>query len=35
MNGEVSVAIQRYATGDATAEEALRDAAEEIRANLD
>jgi lactose/L-arabinose transport system substrate-binding protein len=35
MNGAVSVAIQRYATGDATAEEALRDAAEEIRANLD
>lgn len=35
MNGAVSVAIQRYATGDASAEDALRDAAEEIRANLD
>jgi lactose/L-arabinose transport system substrate-binding protein len=35
MNGAVSVAIQRYASGDATAENALRDAAEEIRANLD
>lgn len=35
MNDAVSVAIQRYALGDATAEEALREAAEEIRANLD
>ena len=35
INGAVSVAIQRFASGDATAEEALRAAAEEIRANLD
>lgn len=34
MNGSVSVAIQRYATGEATAEEALTEAAAEIRANL-
>ena len=34
MNGAVSVAIQRYATGQATAEEALKAAAEEIRANI-
>jgi lactose/L-arabinose transport system substrate-binding protein len=35
MNGSVSVAIQRYATGEATAEEALQEAAAEIRANLE
>lgn len=34
MNGSVNVAIQRYASGEATAEEALKAAAEEIRANL-
>jgi lactose/L-arabinose transport system substrate-binding protein len=35
MNGAVSLAIQRYASGDASAEDALRDAADEIRANLE
>lgn len=35
MNGSVSVAIQRYATGAATAEEALKEAAAEIRAALE
>lgn len=35
MNGSVSVAIQRYATGGATAEEALKTAAAEIRAALE
>ena len=35
MNGVVSLAIQRYATGDVSAEEALSQAAEEIRANLE
>jgi lactose/L-arabinose transport system substrate-binding protein len=35
MNGAVSVAIQRYATGEATAEQALQEAAAEIRANLE
>jgi lactose/L-arabinose transport system substrate-binding protein len=35
INGVVSVAIQRYAAGDASAEQALRDAAAEIRANLE
>lgn len=35
INGSVSVAIQRYASGDASAEDALRAAAREIRANLD
>jgi len=35
MNGAVSVAIQRYATGEATAEVALQAAADEIRANLE
>lgn len=35
MNGSVSVAIQLYATGEATAEEALQAAADEIRANLE
>lgn len=34
MNSAVATAIQRYAAGEATAEEALREAAEEIRANL-
>jgi lactose/L-arabinose transport system substrate-binding protein len=34
MNGAIATAIQRYAAGEATAEEALREAAEEIRANL-
>jgi len=35
MNGSVSVAIQLYATGEMTAEEALREAAAEIRAGLE
>jgi lactose/L-arabinose transport system substrate-binding protein len=35
MNGAVSVAIQRYATGGATAEEALKAAAAEIRAAIE
>jgi lactose/L-arabinose transport system substrate-binding protein len=35
MNGVVSVAIQRYAAGEVTAEQALQEAAEEIRANAD
>ncbi|MFQ5873410.1 MAG: ABC transporter substrate-binding protein [Dehalococcoidia bacterium] len=35
MNGSVSVAIQLYATGEATAEEALKEAAAEIRAGLE
>lgn len=35
MNGVVQVAIQRFAAGDATAEQALSEAAAEIRANLD
>lgn len=34
MNGAVATAIQRYAAGEATAEEALKAAAEEIRANV-
>jgi lactose/L-arabinose transport system substrate-binding protein len=35
VNGAVSVAIQRYASGDATAADALQAAAREVRANLD
>jgi ABC-type glycerol-3-phosphate transport system substrate-binding protein len=35
MNGSVSTAIQNYATGEMSAEEALQQAAEEIRANLE
>ncbi len=35
MNSSVSVAIQRYATGEATAEDALGEAAAEIRAALE
>jgi len=35
MNGSVSLAIQRYATGEVSAEEALQDAAAEIRAALE
>jgi len=35
MNGSVSVAIQKYATGQASAADALRVAAEEIRAAID
>jgi hypothetical protein len=35
MNGIVSTAIQLYATGEISAEEALKDAAAEIRANLE
>jgi len=35
MNGSVSFAIQQYAAGEATAEEALQMAADEIRANLE
>ncbi len=35
MNGAVSLAIQRYATGQATAEEALKAAADEVRATLE
>jgi len=35
MNGSVGLAIQLYATGEATAEEALQAAADEIRANLE
>lgn len=35
MNAAVALAIQRYATGQATAEEALRAAADEVRANLE
>ncbi len=35
MHGIVGVAVQRYGTGDASAEDALREAAEEIRANLE
>ncbi|HML20231.1 MAG TPA: sugar ABC transporter substrate-binding protein [Aggregatilinea sp.] len=35
MNETVSVAIQRYATGELSAEEALQEAAEEIRFNIE
>ncbi len=35
MNGAVSVAIQRYATGEVSEEQALKEAAAEIRANLE
>jgi ABC-type glycerol-3-phosphate transport system substrate-binding protein len=35
MNGSVSYAIQLYATGELSAEEALQDAADEIRSNLE
>jgi lactose/L-arabinose transport system substrate-binding protein len=35
MNSSVSLAIQRYATGEVSAEEALQDAAAEIRAGLE
>jgi len=35
MNGAVQVAIQRYAAGEVTAEEGLKEAAAEIRANLE
>lgn len=35
MNGAVSLAIQRFATGDVSAEEALQEAADQIRANLE
>jgi lactose/L-arabinose transport system substrate-binding protein len=35
MNGAVSLAIQHFATGDASAEEALQEAADQIRANLE
>jgi hypothetical protein len=35
MHGIVGVAVQRYGTGDASAEDALREAADEIRANLE
>jgi lactose/L-arabinose transport system substrate-binding protein len=35
MNGAVMVGIQRYAAGEVTAEEALTEAAAEIRANLE
>ena len=35
INGAVSVAIQRYASGDASAADALQAAAREVRANLD
>ncbi len=35
MNGSVSTAIQLYATGELSAEEALQNAAEEIRASLE
>jgi lactose/L-arabinose transport system substrate-binding protein len=34
MNGAVSLAIQRFAAGEVSAEEALHDAAEEVRANI-
>lgn len=34
MNGAVATAIQRFAAGEATAEQALADAAEEVRANV-
>jgi lactose/L-arabinose transport system substrate-binding protein len=35
MNGSVAAAIQSYAAGEASAEDALKSAAEEIRANLE
>jgi lactose/L-arabinose transport system substrate-binding protein len=34
MNGAVALAIQRFAAGEVSAEEALHDAAEEVRANI-